>query len=160
SGANEGRLHALYHRVALQLRADCLAHGRPAAVATHHIGATYGLGLASVYVAYGRRDAEIVLLKFFKLGAVDNGYAGLLLGMLEEYWFQVNLVDSMRRFGGRPVGVRTAEVGIAVASARDMDARQFVPGGRRAVGNAVLVVFREPVGTHGRSDTQPAKNLH
>ena len=64
--------------------------------------------VSAVEVADGRNDAVVVFAEILERGAVqelkpvDGG------GVREQHGLHVDLVDAVRRLGGRPIGVRAA----------------------------------------------------
>ena len=138
--ADVRRLHALDHRRAGEDRADRLADQRAAAVAADQVARPHGDVGAAVEVARRDRHAALVLHEPGRFAAVPDRHARLRFGVREQDRLEVDLVDAVRRLGGRPPAVGAALVAVAGRARRDVDARQLAAGDRGAKRDVVRVV--------------------
>ena len=111
-------------------------------------------------MAHARRHAAAVLRQVIELDAVEDRDAGRRPSMREQDRFEVDLVDPVWRLRGRPPGIRATLGGVAVAAARDRDARNFPAHHRRAIGDVIGVVHRQPGVPDLPPHTEAAEQLH
>jgi hypothetical protein len=121
-------LHAADHVGAGQRGADLLAHAGLAAIATDQVVAAQGQRFAAVQVHAAGDHAVVVLDQRVDPRAVQDRHPARGGRMGEQHRLQVDLVDAVRRLGRRPPGVRPAGGRVAVAPARNRDAREFLAG--------------------------------
>ena len=138
-----GRLHALDDRRSLQVGVDRLADERTRPVAADDEIGMNLQGGSAVEVPDGRNDAVMAFAEILESSAVQNLKSVDCRCVLEQHGFHVDLVDAVRRLGRRPIGVRSACGGIAIAPAGNQDARKLDAGCRGAIGAIVRVVGRQ-----------------
>jgi hypothetical protein len=112
---NVGRLNALNHRVALQLRPDRLANDGPGAVAPDHVAEFWAMRRLGFEVAERRRRAVVRDLDILGSRPVEDLDARLALGVDEQDRLEENLIDAMGRFRCRPIAVGARRVDKPVA---------------------------------------------
>ncbi len=137
-------LHALHDGIAHQPRANRAAHLGSSAIAPDEVARGEGQFFARVEMAGPRRHTIVVLREIREAGPIQDRDAGRRRGMVEKDRFEKDLVDPMRRLRGRPPCIRATRGGVAVAAAGDRDARQLPPDHRRAIGDVVRIVRRQP----------------
>ncbi len=155
-----GGLHALDHRSAFELGADLFAHRRGAAVAADHEAGAQRPGAAAVEVERGGSHTVVVLLEGRYLRAIEQRHAPQPGRVFEQDRLQVDLVDAMRRLGGRPPGVGALGLRIAIPSARNRNAGELDAGHRGAEHHVVRVVGRQSGIAQLLRDAEPAELLH
>ena len=155
-----GRLHALDDRRSLQIGVDRLAHQRTRAVAADDEIGMNLRGGSGVEVADGRNDAVIAFAEILERGAVQDLKPVDGSGVREQHGFHVDLVDAVRRLGRRPIGIRPAGRGVAIAPAGNQDARELDAGCRGAVGAIVRVVGRQSGVAQLLRQPEPAEDFH
>ena len=159
-GTEVGRLHAADDVGAEEARTDRLAHDRAAAVAADEVVGCHADRGAGLQIASGGANAVRVLREAVDRRTVDDAHAGRRRRALEQDRLEVDLVDAVRRLGGRPVGVGAAARRVAVAPARNGNARELGAGRRRPVGDVVRVVRRQAGVADLAREAELAKHLH
>ena len=159
-GVDIGRLHALDDRRALQVGVDRLANQRTRAVAADDEIGVNLQGGSAVEIPDGRNDAVMAFAEILELSAVQDLKPVDGSRVREQHGFHVDLVDAVRRLGRRPIGIRSARCGIAIAPAGNQDARELDARCRGAVGAIVGVVGRQSGVAQLLRQPEPAKNLH
>ena len=149
-----GRLHALDDRRSLQVGVDGLADERTRAVAADDEIGVNLRGGSGVEIPDGRNDAVMAFAEILERGAVQDRKPVDGSRVVEQHGFHVDLVDAVRRLGRRPIGVRPAGRGIAIAPAGNEDARELDARCRGAVRAVIGVVGRQ---SRCRAASAPAR---
>src|SRR5690348_1740102 len=92
--------------------------------------------------------------------AAQDAQSGHRRSVREHYRLEIELVDTMRRFGSWPPGVRPARRRVALGATRNRNARELDPGRGSAKGDVVRIVCGQTSITHGADKAEPAEDLH
>src|SRR4051812_38790453 len=94
------------------------------------------------------------------LDPVENSDAGLSLGACEQDGLEIDLVDTMRRLGCRPIGVRPSGCRVAILPRRNRDPRQLTADHGGPIGAVVWKVGWQAALPHLSDDTEASEHLH
>lgn len=158
--ANVGRLRLHHHRVATESGAHLVTHFGVGPITADQVGGRDLADPAGLEILSDRPHAGLTLPEINDSRAAQDAKSRCRCSVREQYGFQVNLVDSMRRLGCRPPGVGPALRRVALGATRNRDARKLDPCRGGAEGNVVRIIGGQTRLAHRPNQAETTKNLH
>jgi hypothetical protein len=155
-----GGLRAHHCRIAAQRGANCAPYLGMRAVAPDNVAGKDFVRRAASKVARDGQDTIRVPLETGHLRTIEDAQPRCRRRRSEQHWFEVNLIDPMRRFRGRPPRVGADFSRIALGTTGNPDARELDTRCCRANGYIVWIFSRESGVADSACDVEATKRLH